>query len=67
MYSHEFNAIYNIGDRVYHATPDGDLGIVLDISFSVVNNNVLYKVSYGRSDSDEVWCTSVELSTNKTF
>jgi len=64
---HKFNADYNIGDRVYHVTPDSPLGIVLDIDYSVVNNSVKYLVTFGHTSADEVWCTTLELSPNKAF
>jgi hypothetical protein len=62
-----FTPSYDIGDTVYHATPDGDSGIVIDISYSVRNRHILYKVSYGRRSEDEVLCYEEELSHEKTF
>lgn len=63
-----FESEYCIGDGVYYATPEGEKGIVLDISYSVRKNEVLYRVTFGRNGrEDDVWCLGIELSTDKVL
>ena len=40
----KFNTIYNIGDQVFHNTPESDRGIVVDIQYNVLSNIVSYRV-----------------------
>lgn len=57
---------YSIGDKVYHITPESDCGIVLDASFSMLNNRWMYLISFGIKDND-YWYHEHEISTTKTF
>lgn len=57
---------FDIGDKVFHATPDGDCGIVIDVSYSF-RSGVRYEVVFGRRGTDNVWCVEEELSDSKVF
>jgi len=67
MNRHMFEVEFNIGDRIYYATPDSDAGIVLDITYSVRSKRVQYLVTFGRQAADEVWADAIELSADKIF
>jgi len=67
MESISFRTKYNIGDSVYHLTPESDRGIVIDISYSVLNKTVKYEVVFGRNSEDDIWCYEHELNDSKTF
>lgn len=67
MSTHRFETEFSIGDKVYHATKESDMGIVIDASFSVRANCVKYEVSFGRMDADDVWVYEEELSSSKVF
>lgn len=56
---------FNLGDIVYHATPDSPQGIVLNARFSVLENLWEYMVTFGTASS--LWYYSHELSNNKRF
>ena len=56
---------FNIGDTVYHVTPDSERGIIVDISYSYRTNLNKYLVSISFDKSE--WCDEVELSYNKIF
>lgn len=62
-----FETEFEIGDKIFYATPDGDTGIVLDISYSIRNRRVQYLVTFGRQAVDEVWADAIELSAAKIF
>lgn len=62
-----FDIIYVIGQQVYHATSESDMGIVTDICYSVNTQLVQYEVAFGRLPDDTVWCTEQELSETKNF
>lgn len=57
---------FNIGDEVYHITPESDKGVVLDASYSLLYDKWEYKVTFGVKDND-YWYHEHELQTNKTF
>jgi len=67
MGRHVFESEFNVGDKIYYATPDGDSGIVLDITYSVRSKRVQYLVTFGRQAADEVWADAIELSADKVF
>lgn len=60
---HEFNTL----DKVYHFTPDSPEGTVLEWRYSSRNKTIIYNVSFGYRQEDDVWCDEVELTTQKTF
>lgn len=63
-----FQHEYSIGDEVWYATSEGDRGIILDISFSVRKQEVLYRVTFGRDGgSDDIWCLNLELTKEKVL
>lgn len=60
-YSYKFE----IGDRVFHKTPESDVGIILDISHHQLTNQVTYLVALGFNN--EVSCLEEELSKEKVI
>lgn len=62
-----FDTTFDIGDKVYYATPDSDQGIVLDVTYSTRSRRIQYLVTFGRQAADEVWCDNTELSVDKIF
>ena len=67
MKEYKFTPEFEIGQKVYHATPDSDQGIIVDISYSILSRSVRYEVVFGRRGEDDIWCHGHELSENKTF
>lgn len=67
MSQYKFETVLNIGDKVYHATKESDMGIIIDVSFSIRANCVKYEVCFGRFDVDDVWVYEEELSNYKVF
>jgi len=67
MNSIAFSAKYEIGQPIYHATPESDKGIIVDIKYSVLKDRVMYLVAFGRRGEDQVECYEHELSENKIF
>ena len=57
---------FNIGDKVYHITPESDQGVVLDAEYSLLNNRWRYIVKFGVKDSDYMYYEH-ELSISKVF
>lgn len=43
---------YNIGDKVYHVTPESEQGMVLEAIYSLLHNRWLYRVTFGLRDND---------------
>lgn len=57
---------FNIGDRVYHITPESDMGVVLDAEYSLLNNRWLYRVTFS-AVADALLYYEHELSETKIF
>ncbi len=57
---------YNIGQSVYHVTPDSDKGIVLDCIYSLRKNQWEYLVAFSANATSLVYYEE-ELTENKTF
>lgn len=57
---------YNIGDRVFHITPESEQGIVLDAEYSLLHNRWIYIVSFGIRDNSTTYYEH-ELSLTKTY
>ena len=57
---------YNISDKVYHITPESELGIVIDASYSLLTGRWLYQVTFS-PHTEALWYHVHELSTNKTY
>lgn len=58
--------IFEIGNGVYHNTPDSDLGVVLDCRYSLRHREWEYLVSFG-SDKESMWYYEDELREDKLF
>lgn len=43
---------FNIGDKVYHITPESEQGTVLEATYSLLNDKWQYRVTFGIKDSD---------------
>jgi hypothetical protein len=56
---------YNIGDRVYHVTPESEVGIVVDWRYSAYSRVYSYLVTWGIDDTN--WYIDVELSDTKIY
>lgn len=57
---------FQIGEKVYHVTPDSDQGIVLDCRYSMRENAWSYVVTFGPEKESLIYYED-ELSTSKTF
>ncbi|PKP11966.1 MAG: hypothetical protein CVU09_00260 [Bacteroidetes bacterium HGW-Bacteroidetes-4] len=60
------NPKYNIGDWVYHITPDSPKGYILDITYHFLGNHFEYLVSFA-PESASMWYYEHELQKSKTF
>lgn len=58
---------YQIGQHIFHATPESDKGIIVNINHDFVSNVIKYEVAFGRRAEDNIWCDEVELSESKIF
>ena len=67
MEQYKFITKFSIGEYVYHAKPDGDKGIIIDINYNVITKSVSYHVIFGRQEDDDVWCDELELSEEKVY
>lgn len=56
---------FRIGETVYHATPDSDQGIILDVVYSQLMKKYTYIVSIGWGREFE--CEEFELTREKLF
>ena len=56
---------YNIGDRVYHVTPDSEIGVVVDWRYSAYSGVYSYFVTWGINDTN--WYINAELSRSQVF
>lgn len=63
----QINTKFDIGDSVYHITPESDKGIILDIQYFVYTNTIRYYVTFGRAADAYDWYDESELSTSKVF
>ena len=62
---YQFQSQFEIGQRVYHNTPEGPGGTIIDISYSVTTNQIKYHLVWGPAPDDDVWCIAEELSHEK--
>ncbi|WP_019540555.1 hypothetical protein [Proteiniphilum acetatigenes] len=60
------NPKFNIGEKVYHITPDSDQGVVLDCRYSMREGSWSYIVTFG-AEKEALLYYEDELSTSKTF
>lgn len=56
---------FNIGDEVYHNTPDSKKGIIVDILYYYSTDSFKYLVATDWSEKS--FCTDIEISLNKIF
>ena len=56
---------YNIGDKVYHITPESPTGIVVDIRYYFSSDDYEYHVAW--SPSEYNWYTGNELTVSKIY
>jgi hypothetical protein len=47
MNQYRFETKYSIGDNIYHATPESDKGIIVDIQYNVLTGLVRYNIVFG--------------------
>jgi len=59
------NNRFNIGDEVYHITPESDKGVIVEINYVFSTDKCLYTVATGWNT--EFICSEHELTFNKTF
>ena len=57
---------FEIGERVYHITPESDLGVILDCKYSLREDAWSYIVSFGQ-EKDSLQYYEDELSRTKVF
>jgi len=58
-----FEPKYQIGQKIWHKTPDSEQGIIIDIIYYVNTQQIKYCVAIGFNN--EVWCLEKELSDEK--
>lgn len=58
--------IFNIGDTVYHISPDSPRGLVLNAYYNLRYREWTYLVNFGLVEDDKV-CVEEELSLVKSF
>ena len=58
-----FKTKYQIGDYIYHRTPESEKGLIIDISYSVRKQEINYLVAIGFNN--EVWCLEGEIQSEK--
>jgi hypothetical protein len=56
---------FNIGDRVYHNTPDSEEGLIMDILYSLRYREYVYTIVVGFEHNYE--CLEDELTDEKVF
>jgi len=59
------NNRFEIGDEVYHVTPESDKGVIVEINFVFSTNKFLYTVATGWNT--EFICAEHELTDSKKF
>ncbi len=60
------NPKYNIGQSVYHVTPESDKGVVLDCIYSLRKNQWEYLVTFRANEQSLIYYEE-ELSENKIY
>jgi hypothetical protein len=58
-----FNPKYEIGEKVYHITPESSQGVIIDISYRLSTGIISYLIAI--SWDNEVWALGEELSREK--
>jgi len=57
---------YDIGERVFYALPDSDIGIVTDVTYRLSSNIIWYHVTFNPVNG-EIPCRDFELTKEKQF
>lgn len=57
---------FNIGERIYHITPESDQGVVLNIRYDYLNNLHEYLVTFSATN-ESLWYYEHELSKTKVY
>lgn len=60
-----FKTRFNIGQEVYHITPESPKGIIIDILYYSESKEVRYAVVWNYND--ESICKEIELTEDKTY
>jgi len=56
---------YKLLQKVYHITPDSELGVITDIIYHYVDDCIVYRITTGFEK--EFYCKEFELTDEKTF
>jgi len=56
---------YKLGEKVYHITPDSEIGIITDIIYHYNLDYNVYEISTGFDKN--FYCDEFELTREKTF
>lgn len=63
MAKYMFDAKFDIGDKVYHITPESSAGVIIDMSYKLATNELRYLIVTGWAN--EVWAIESEISRDK--
>jgi hypothetical protein len=64
-HGYAFKPKFHIGDRIFHITPESEVGVILDIRYCVKTGEILYLIALGFNN--EVWAIEEELSTSRVI
>lgn len=59
------NPRFQIGQRIFHAAPESEAGIIIDWAYTRSTDMVYYTVALGFNS--EIVCREIELSAEKVF
>lgn len=57
---------FNIGEKVYHITPESDCGIITNIKYDYLTGLHEYQVTFA-PQTDSLWYYEHELSKSRIF
>jgi hypothetical protein len=57
---------FNVGDQVFHITPESPEGIVIDAKYSLLTGSWEYQVTFGPF-TESLWYYDIELKQNRSF
>lgn len=57
---------FNVGDRVFHITPESPEGIVIDAKYSLLTSSWDYLVTFGPLQQS-LWYYDIELIEHRNF
>lgn len=58
------NPKFNIGDKVFHISPDSPQGVVLDIIYYFKSETFNYMISWGHDYNSTVWEEELVVERN---